>query len=200
MLDRALHNSLAGPLAEIARRLAAKGVKPEAATLGGFGAGLLAAVLAGSGLTLGALFLLIVNRAAGLIEKALARLGEGGGFAFYLAVVCDAVFWGAFVLAFAFADSGAALVAAILLFALMTLASSALAFALAGARGSLAADPAGPGITGLLARLVEESEVTLAFVLMCVLPGYFAAIAVLLAAGALTTAAFRTLAAWRTFR
>ena len=200
MLDSSLQIRLQGPLTEIGRRLAANGVKAEALVALGFGAGVLAAVLAASGLYLAALLLLVVNRILGAVEKAMARAGGGSDFSFFLATALDLAFWGAFVLAFAFADHAAALVSAILLFALMTLAGTSLAFALAGVRRGLAGEPATADGVGILARLVEETEVAIVFALMCVAPGYYSAMAVLLAFAALATAGFRALLAWRVFR
>jgi hypothetical protein len=200
MLDAMLQAGLGGPLSALSRRLAARGVGGEAVLVAGFAAGLAAAVLAASGVTWVALALLLVNRLCGALEKGMDGPGAGGPFAFYLATTLELVFWGAFVLAFAFTEPGTARAAAFLLFALMTLGGSALAFALAGVRRGLAADVPSASLPGFFARLVEQSEVTLAFALICLLPGYFAAIAVLLAFAALATAIGRGLVGWRVLR
>ncbi|HXV73491.1 MAG TPA: hypothetical protein VD713_02050, partial [Sphingomonadales bacterium] len=152
MLDSIIQRRLEGALSAIARRLAVRGVQGEGVALAALAAGLAAALLAGSTLYVWALAFLVLNRVLGAIEKALARVGAAGDFSFYLSVTGDALFWGAFVLAFAWTIPEAAQVAAVLLFALMVLAVGELAFALSGARRGLRGEAG-----GALSRLVEET-------------------------------------------
>lgn len=195
MLDAAISQRLNPFTSKIAQRFLVWGLNGETVVLIGIVLGLVASFLAGLSLYIWALFFLLVNRAFGLIEKSLFQIDTTKERSFYLFILGDVFFWGSFVLAFAFSHSGATLVAAALMFSLMIYSTTSLAFVSSALRNELSHDESPP-----LARLVEETELSIAFVFMCIFPNYFSGIAILLTLTVLITAVSRTCVAWHKLR
>lgn len=200
MLDSAIFPYLENPLKRTGAFLGARGAAPEAVSLGAFALGIAAAVAAGGGAYQAAIALIVANRVASGLASGIVRAGEGSDFAAYLGIVLDFLFFAAVVLAFAFSDSQNALAAAILLFSLLGLGGTALAYGAVAARHGLAEDASVRPLVDFLAKLVEGTETTLVLILMCLLPDYFAGIALLFAAACLATALFRIVKAWEVLR
>lgn len=199
MLDSALSPYLEKPLARAGALLQGRGVPAEGVSAAAFALGAAGAVFAGAGWAKAAVALILANRIAAGLASGIVRAG-GGDFAAYLGIVLDFLFFAAVVLAFAFADPHNALAAAILLFALLGLGATALAYGAVAARHGLSEDASGRPLVDVLAKAVEGGETTAVLIVMCLAPDYFAGIALLFAAACLATAAFRIVKAWMVLR
>lgn len=200
MLDSALSPYLAKPLTRAGALLQGRGVPAEGVSAAAFALGAAGAVFAGAGWAKAAVALILANRIAAGLASGIVRAGGGGDFAAYLGIVLDFLFFAAVVLAFAFADPHNALAAAILLFALLGLGATALAYGAVAARHGLSEDASGRPLVDVLAKAVEGGETAAVLIVMCLAPDYFAGIALLFAAACLTTAAFRIVKAWMVLR
>lgn len=194
MLDTAISTRLNPLTSKISHRFLMWGFHGETVVLAAIAMGFMAALLAGLSLYIWALFFLLLNRAFSLIEKSLFQIDTVKERTLYLSVLSDVFLWGSFALAFAFSNSGATLVAAVFLFSLMIYSTTVLAFVLSAQRKEIIQDR-----SPKLARLVEETELSIAFSLMCIFPNYFSGIAMLLTLAILITTAFRAYAAWIAF-
>lgn len=200
MLDGLMRQVIDPPLAVMGRFAARRGVSADQVTIAGlvFGLGAALAVVAEADAL--ALILLLAGRLCDGLDGAVAgatRRTDRGGF---LDIVCDFIFYGAFPLAFALRDPEAnALAACVLLFTFYVNGATFLAYAAVAARRGL--ETASRGVKSLYftAGLAEGSETIIAFVLMALLPGWFAQIACAFAAMVALTAAGRAIIAWKTF-
>ncbi len=158
--------------------LARRGVGADALTWAGFavGAAAIAAVAVEAYATGLALFL--VNRLADGLDGAVARrtrMSDLGGF---LDIVLDFIVYAGMVFAFALADPASnALAAAFLLFAFMGTGSSFLAFAIMAAKRGITTDLRGRKSLYYLGGLAEGAETILFLALVCLLPDWFAPLA-----------------------
>ncbi|MEW5424920.1 CDP-alcohol phosphatidyltransferase family protein [Amorphus sp. 3PC139-8] len=189
MFDARLRSLIDPPLQAAGRRIARAGIPADAVTITGFAFGLIAALAIANGLFLVGLALIALNRAFDGLDGAVARALPGdaepgpsasgpsdrGG---YLDIVLDFVFYGAVPLAFAVADPARnALAAAVLLFTFTANGSAFLAFAVFAERRKLATAAQGPKSLYYLSGLAEGGETIAAFMLMCLVPAWFPAIA-----------------------
>lgn len=199
MFDARLRPLIEPPLNATARGLAASSVSANMITI----VGLLVGLTAGGALlyreyTL-ALGLILLNRVCDGLDGAVARIRQPSDFGGYLDSLADYVFYLAIPLGFGFGDA-ANLPAAALLIASFTLtAVSFLAFAaIAGKRG-LETSAQGRKSFFYSTGIAEGGETIAAFVLMCLLPHWFTAIALGFAALCLLTVAQRIVHARRIF-
>lgn len=200
MLDAKLRPLIDPPLNAAGRRLAGLGITADMATLAGMAFGIGAGVVVAQGWFLTGLALILASRLLDGLDGAIARATDKSDFGGYLDIVCDFAFYVAVPIGFGFADP-ANLVWALLLVGAFTLTGiSFLAYAvLAGQRG-LTTAAHGEKSFFYNTGLAEGTETILAFVLMCVFPQSFAAIAGLYAALCLVTVVQRTIAARLDFR
>jgi phosphatidylglycerophosphate synthase len=201
MLDARLRRLIDPPLERLAAPLAARGLSANAATLAGFACGLAAmAAIAAQAYLLG-LALLLVNRVFDGLDGAIARqrgLSDLGGF---LDILLDFIVYSGIPFAFALADPAAnALTAAFLIFSFVGTGASFLAFATMAAKRGLASELRGKKSLYYLGGLTEGTETIAAFVLACLLPGWFPAIAWIFGVLCWLTTATRIAAAWQTLR
>jgi phosphatidylglycerophosphate synthase len=190
MLDRALNAALRQPLQRVARGLLRAGVQADHLTWVGFAVGMLAVPLIASGHSVWALLPMALNRLADGLDGTLARLTAPTDRGAFLDIALDFLFYASIPLAFALADPAAhALAAAVLLFAFMGTASSFLAFAVLAAKRGLASVAYPQKGFYYLGGLTEATETLTVFTLMCLVPAWFAPLALGFAAlCALTTA------------
>jgi len=198
MFDGALRPLIDGPLNAIGARLARAGITADGLTIAGFGFGLLAAASVAGGAAMWALVPLLAGRLCDGLDGAVARHTaptDRGGF---LDIVLDFVFYGIFPLSFAVADPAAnALAAAFLLFGFLANGTSFLAFAIIAQKQGLSTAAQGPKSIFYLAGIAEGAETIGFFVLMCLLPGWFAVLATVFGAMCLASAAARIIGAYR---
>ena len=201
MLDASLRRLIDPPLERLAGPLVARGLSANAVTLIGFAFGLFAmAAIALQAYLLG-LGLLLVNRLCDGLDGALARrlgLSDLGGF---LDIVLDFIVYSGVPLAFALADPARnGLPAAFLIFSFVGTGTSFLAFAIMAAKRGLATELRGRKSLYYLGGLTEGTETIAAFVLACLLPGWFPAIAYVFGGLCWLTTATRITVAWQTLR
>jgi phosphatidylglycerophosphate synthase len=201
MLDASLRRLIDPPLERLAGPLVARGLSANAVTLIGFAFGLCAmAAIALQAYLLG-LGLLLVNRLCDGLDGALARrlgLSDLGGF---LDIVLDFIVYSGVPLAFALADPARnGLAAAFLIFSFVGTGTSFLAFAIMAAKRGLATELRGRKSLYYLGGLTEGTETIAAFVLACLLPGWFPVIAWVFGGLCWLTTATRITVAWQTLR
>lgn len=198
MLDARMRPWVAPPLERIAARLTAAGVGADSVTLAGFAMGVAAMVAIALQAYPAGLALLLLNRFCDGLDGAVARrvgVTDRGGF---LDIVLDFIVYSGIVFAFAVADPAAnALAAAFLIFAFVGTGSSFLAYAIMAAKRGLDRGQRAHRSLYYLGGLTEGTETILAFVLFCLLPGWFAPLALLFAALCWITTLSRIAIAWR---
>ena len=191
MLDRIALPMFAAPhrwVAKVCRRLK---LSANFVTVIGAAIGLAAAPLIAMHCYGWALTLILVNRFLDGVDGTMARMIGPTDRGAFLDIVCDFLFYAAVPLGFAFADSGNALPAAVLLASFIGTGSSFLAFAAVTAkRGTVSPSYPNKGIH-YLGGLTEGTETILAFCAMCVWPQHFALIAYGFAAACAVTTATR---------
>jgi phosphatidylglycerophosphate synthase len=201
MLDARLRRVIDRPLERLCAPLAAVGLTANALTLIGFAIGLGAiAAIALQAYLLG-LGLLLVNRLFDGLDGALARrqgLSDLGGF---LDIVLDFIVYSGVPFAFALADPTTnGLPAAFLILSFVGTGTSFLAFAVMAAKRGLSTELRGQKSLYYLGGLTEGTETIAAFVLACLLPGWFPAIAYAFGCLCWLTTATRIAVAWQTLR
>jgi len=205
MLDHAAKPVLATVMDPAGRWCQARGLKGEWLSFFSFFFGLAAALAVGLGFFDLALGLILLNRVSDGLQGALARAGTESAFGRYLDIVLNFIFYGAVALGFAFYDAaGQALTAAILIFSYLGLGATVLAYAVVAKTAGLDDTPEGNAggnvwVDGL-AGLVGNSEMTVALLVMALLPRYFGAIALVFALLCLATTCFRIIKGWLALR
>lgn len=201
MLDARLRRLIDRPLDRMAGQAARLGLSANAATLLGFGLGLAALPAIALQAYGPGLCLILLNRLFDGLDGALARqhgITDRGGF---LDIVLDFIFYSSVPFAFALADSSAnALPAAFLIFSFIGTGTSFLAFAIMAAKHGMTTELRGAKSLYYLGGLTEGSETIAAFVLACLLPAWFPAIAWIFGALCWLTTATRIVAGWQAFR
>ena len=201
MLDGLMRQIIDPPLLLAGRVLARKGVHADAMTAFGLALGLGCAAAIWLGFDALALVLLLGGRLCdgldGAVAAARQRTDRGG----FLDIVCDFLFYGAVVLAFAVREPSAnAVPAAVLLFSFYVNAATFLAYAAIAAKRGLETASRGHKTIYFTAGLAEGSETIAVFIAMLLLPDWFGVLALGFAALVLVTALSRSIIAWTTFR
>lgn len=194
MFDARLRPLIDPPLTRIGEVLARTGIGANTITLTGFAIGMAAAIAVATGNTLLALFLVALNRIADGLDGAVARATKKTDLGGYLDIVLDFAFYGAIPFAFAVLDPQAnALAAAALLLSFYANGSAFLAFAIMAEKKGLKSDWQGAKSLYYLGGLAEGTETIAVFLLMCLWPSGFAALAYGFAAVCGVSAAARIL-------
>ncbi len=193
MFDSRLRRLIDPPLNRAAVVLARAGVSADGLTLAGLALGFAAAgaIVAGA-FALAAAFV-VLNRLADGLDGPIARVHGGGtNLGGYYDIVFDFLFYGAVPLAFALHDPAAnALAATVLLASFYANGATFLAFAALAARSGRTTSVQGRKAIYYFAGLAEGAETIAAFLAMCVLPHYFAVIALAFAGLCFISAATR---------
>lgn len=181
-------------------RLAALGVTANQVTLAGLAFGLAAAVLIALGLTGWALLPLLASRLADGLDGAVARRHAPSDFGGYLDITCDFVFYGAVPLAFvALAPEANGLAGAFLLCSFYTNGASFLGYAVLAEKRKMKTSARGVKTLYFTGGLLEGAETIGFFVLLCLLPLWFAPLAYVFGTLCFVTALSRVLLAARVF-
>ena len=195
MLDSRIRPLIDPPLNAIGKGLARAGVTANQVTIAGAVIGISAGVAIGCRYYLLGLALVLLSRLLDGLDGAVARATRQSDFGGYLDIVSDFAFYVAVPLGFGFA------VAANLPFALTLIASftltgiSFLAYAVMAAKAGRETDAHGEKSFFYNTGLAEGTETIITFVLMCLLPQYFAAIASIYSAMCIVTVIQRSIAA-----
>ena len=199
MIDRFLLPAVKAALTPPARMLERRGVQADHITLAGFAIGALALPALALGWHLIALVLILANRLTDGLDGTLARLRRPTDRGAFLDIGLDFQFYALVPLGFALADpTRNALPAAVLLACFIGTGSSFLAYAVLAERRKQPLSVPDKGFY-YLGGLTEGGETILAFVLMCLFPGSFPAIALIFSAACALTFTGRVAAGWRAF-
>jgi phosphatidylglycerophosphate synthase len=201
VLDRVAIRLLEPAIGRMAGALQRAGVGADSVTWAGFALGIVAAGAIAAQHYATAFALMLASRWCDGLDGAIARLTRPTDRGAFLDIALDFVFYASIPLAFALGDPPVrALPAAVLLAAFVGTGSSFLAYAVLAERRGVPASAAYPR-KGLyyLGGLTEASETLIAFVLMCLLPGWFDVIAYGFAAMCGVTMVSRIAAGWRAF-
>ncbi len=200
MLDIHVRPLIDPTLNSVGRALAKTGLTANAVTLIGLGLGIFSAALIALGTPFLALIPLLASRIADGLDGAVARATQKTDFGGYLDIAADFLFYGAVPLAFVFADpsvNGAA--GAFLLTSFYVNGTSFLGFAILAEKHQMQTDARGTKSLYFTGGLLEGTETIGFFVLLCLLPAYFAPLAWGFGALCFVTALSRVLLARKVF-
>ena len=199
MFDARIFPHLRRILQPLARALARR-VSADAITLTGFALGMLAVPLLAMQAWGAALAMIALNRIADGLDGAVARINGPSDRGAFLDIALDFFFYAAIPFGFALADPAAnALPAAALILSFVGTGSSFLAFAsIAAKRGMRASAYPTKGIY-YLGGLTEGFETIALFVLMCLWPAGFPALAWGFAGLCCLSTLLRWMQGWRAF-
>lgn len=201
MLDKQITALIRPSIDGVARVLVRAGIGADALTFTGLAVGWLAAIaIAMHAPLLGATGILLSRLLDGL-DGAVARQTQPTDRGGFLDISLDFLFYPSIPLAFAIADpSSNALAAAVLLAAFVGTGTSFLAFAVIAAKRGLTSDAYPDKSFYFLGGLTEAFETLTFFIVMCVWPRYFSAMAYLFAAMCAITIVTRIRWGWKAFR
>lgn len=200
MLDGWVRRQIAPLLDTLGHPIARSGVSADTVTIAACVLGLLSALAIFQNCFALGLALLLLSRLGDGLDGAVAKVNGKTDLGGYLDIVLDFVFYGAFPLAFVFADPAANAVAgAILIFSFYVNGSSFLAFAILAEKHKMETSARGAKSVYFTTGLAEGTETIAAFCAFCLFPGWFSAIAYVFAAMCFLTAISRILLAVRTF-
>ena len=200
MLDVHVRPLIDPVLNRTGRSLAAMGLSANTVTLIGLGLGLVSAWMIALGLAFWALIPLLASRIADGLDGAVARATQKTDFGGYLDIAADFLFYGAVPLAFVLADpamNGAA--GAFLLTSFYVNGTSFLGFAILAEKHQMQTEARGAKSLYFTGGLLEGTETIGFFVLLCLLPSYFAPLAWIFGALCFVTAVSRVLLARKVF-
>ncbi|TCD16507.1 CDP-alcohol phosphatidyltransferase family protein [Oricola cellulosilytica] len=192
MLDDRLRPKIDLLIDPIARRVAAAGVTANTVTVAGLVLGLAAAASIAAQAYLAGLALVLASRLFDGLDGAVARVKGKTDFGGYLDIVLDFAFYGAIPLGFVLADPQAnAIPGAVLIFSFYVNGASFLAFAIMAEKNDLASREKSAKSFFFSTGLAEATETLAVFVLACLVPEWFPALAYLFAAICFYTALSR---------
>ena len=200
MLDGWAREKIDPGLAVIAERLAAAGIGANAITYAGLALGLAAAAAIVWGAFWIGLALILISRLCDGLDGAVARLNGKTDLGGYLDIVLDFAFYGVVPLGFILFDPAQNAVAgAVLLLAFYVNGASFLAYAVMAEKRKMETSARGEKSLFFTTGLAEASETLAVFVLMCLAPQWFAALAYLFAAVTFYTTVSRVVLAAKRF-
>jgi phosphatidylglycerophosphate synthase len=200
VFDAMIRPHIDKPLARVATHLVRWQISANSVTAMGFLLGMGAAGFIASGQFIAGLVLFLVSRVLDGLDGAVARqtrLTDLGG---YLDITLDFIVYASMVLGFALADPARnALAAAFLTTSFMAPAATFLAYAIFAAKRGITTEIRGRKSMYYLGGLTEGFETILTLSLMCLLPQWFAVIAVVYALMCWITGGTRIAAAVQAF-
>lgn len=200
VLDAYARKLIDPPLNLIGRWLARAGVGANAVTLTGLALGLAAACAIALGAFTTALILIIASRIADGLDGAVARSTRNTDFGGYLDIACDFIFYGAVPFAFVLLDPSANAVAgAFLLLTFYVNGASFLGYAILAEKTGRTTDAQGVKSLYYSNGLLEGTETIGFFILLCLIPSYFAPMAWVFAGLCFITALLRIWGAYQVF-
>lgn len=201
MIDAAILPFVKRAVDRPARGLVARGVTADQITVIGFLVGLIGVAACASGAFSLALLCLAINRIADGLDGAVARLTTPTDRGAFLDIALDFMFYGLFPLGFALHDPVTnALPAAVLICSFIGTGSSFLAFSIIAEKRGITSDQYPTKGIFYLGGLTEGTETITLFVLMCLFPQAFPALAYVFASLCVITTITRWLAGWRLFK
>jgi phosphatidylglycerophosphate synthase len=177
LLDGMIRKRIDPLLDRIGARLARWGFGANAVTIGGFVIGVGAWVALAFGFYPLALGLIAGNRVADGLDGAIARRRGVTDLGGYLDIVLDFIFYSGVPFFFAVGAPKNALPALFLVFSFVGTGTSFLTFAVLAAKRGLTTEARGRKTLYYLGGLTEGTETIALFVLICIVPEWFAALA-----------------------
>lgn len=200
MLDARLRPIIDPILNRQGAALARARIGADAVTWAGLGLGLAAAALVALGATGWALVPLLLSRLADGLDGAVARATEKTDFGGYLDIAADFLFYGAVPMAFVWLDPGAnGAAGAFLLTSFYVNGTTFLGYAILAERRGMETAARGAKSLYFTGGLLEGTETIAFFVLICLLPDWFAPAAWVFGALCFITAGSRVLLARQVF-
>ena len=200
MFDARLRPLIDPPLNWIGAAMARSGVTANQITFASGAVGVAAGlVIAGGNFGLG-LALILASRILDGLDGAVARATRVTDFGGFLDIVADFFFYVAVPVGFGFADSANAPFALLLVASFALTGVSFLSFAAIAEKRGLQTTAHGKKSFFYSTGIAEGAETIAAFILMCLFPAFFPAIAVVYAALCILTVVQRGLAAAELFR
>lgn len=200
MLDRAATQIISPAIQRVARWLVRAGLSANQLTLTGFGIGVVAAVLIGTGHSLAGAGAILLSRLCDGLDGAMARETRPTDVGGFLDIALDFIFYAAIPLGFAVADpTRNALASATLLAAFVGTMASFLAFAVLAEKRKLNSLAYPDKSFYFLGGLTEATETLACFIAMCLWPQHFALLAYGFATLCLITTLTRIWWGWRAF-
>ena len=197
MLDARLRRVIDPPLDRLARSIEGSGLTANQATLIGFALGIAGVGLIALEHYLAGLALILLNRLFDGLDGALARRTRPSDLGGFLDIALDFIFYASVPFGFALADPEAnALPAAFLILSFVGTGTSFLAFAIMAAKRGLSTDERGRKSLYYLGGLTEGTETLIAFMIACLVPGWFPAVAVVFGTLCWLTTVTRIRIAW----
>ncbi|MFZ3033761.1 MAG: CDP-alcohol phosphatidyltransferase family protein [Parvibaculum sp.] len=182
MLDAFARSLIDAPLNRMGAQVARTGVNANQLSVAGALFGVGAGVLVATGNFTGGMLLILISRLFDGFDGAVARATRPTDFGGYLDIICDYIFYAAIPLGFALASPENLFPAAVLLASFILSGTSFLAYAAFAEKRSLTTTSQGLKSFYYMAGLIEGTETIAAFVLFCLLPDRFPAMAYIFAA------------------
>ena len=155
-------------------------ISADTITLVGFGIGMIAVPLLWIKIYSLALVFILINRFFDGLDGAVARRNGITSLGGYLDITCDFIFYSAVILGFALADPEKnSLVATFLIFSFIGTGTSFLAFAVVAEKHGISSGAHGQKAFYYLEGLAEGTETILFYIIICLFPEYFPALAVI---------------------
>lgn len=201
MLDSFARKLIDPPLNKAGRVIASKGLTADGVTLIGLGLGLIAALCIALNCAPLALIPLLASRIADGLDGAVARATQKTDFGGYLDIAADFFFYGAIPFAFVLMDPAANGVAgAFLLLSFYVNGTSFLGYAILAERRGDTTSAQGQKSLYYSNGILEGTETIIFFVILCLLPTYFAPLAWIFGTLCFATATLRIWGAFQTYK
>ena len=201
MFDTRIRKVIDPALDTIGRGLAARGVGANTVTVAGFILGIVAALFIVQQAYLSGLVFVLASRLCDGLDGAVARATQKTDLGGFLDIVLDFAFYGLIPMAFILADpAGNAIAGGLLLLSFYVNGATFLTYALMAEKRGVSETARGKKSLLYTTGLAEGTETIVVFVLFCLLPGYFAPIALIFAAIVMITLVARILLAVTEFR
>lgn len=200
MFDAKIRPLIDPPLNRMGAAIARTGITANQLTIAGAAVGVLSGAAIGAGRFDLGLALILISRLLDGLDGAVARATRTTDFGGYLDIVADFIFYVSAPLGFGFADASNMPFALALVASFTITGVSFLSFAAIAANRGLKTDAHGEKSFFYSTGLAEGTETIAVFVLMCLAPDWFAAIACIYAALCVVTVIQRSFAARAAFR
>ncbi len=188
------------PLNAMGQGLAKTGMTANGVTLVGLALGLIAAVMIAVGNPFWALIPLLISRIADGLDGAVARATQKTDFGGYLDIAADFLFYGAIPFAFVVMDSSAnGLAGAFLITSFYFNGTSFLGYAILAEKHDMETAAQGQKSLYYSNGLLEGTETIVFFVLLCLLPAWFAPLAWVFGTACFATGILRVYGAYQHF-
>ncbi|MGA9794142.1 MAG: CDP-alcohol phosphatidyltransferase family protein [Rhizomicrobium sp.] len=123
------------------------------------------------------LALIVLNRVCDALDGAVARQNRASPLGQFLDMTLDLIFFAGLPFAFALADPARGLAATFFMFGILASGASGLAFTVVAQEQGAKVVARGYTALGGLARLMEDEELFVAFILACIAPQWFSVVA-----------------------